>query len=76
VALVALQGLDHKQAARVLGTHEGTIAWRIHEARARLRVLVDGMQRPKPQPAASRQSRSAGRPSIALPALSHKPLPS
>jgi RNA polymerase sigma-70 factor (ECF subfamily) len=40
VILVCLQGLSHVQAARVLGTNTGTIGWRIHEARARLRVAM------------------------------------
>lgn len=47
VALVALQGLSHKQAATVLGTHEGTVAWRIHEARKQLRRSIDQMHEPK-----------------------------
>lgn len=37
VVLVLLQGLPHKEAAEVLGCPEGTVAWRIHEARRRLR---------------------------------------
>jgi len=41
VALVALQGLGHKDAAKVLETTEGTIAWRMHEARRQLRVRMD-----------------------------------
>ncbi len=40
VILVCLQGMSHAQAARVLGTNTGTIGWRIHEARARLRVAM------------------------------------
>lgn len=42
VALVALQGMSHKDAARVLETTEGTIAWRMHEARKQLRERMDG----------------------------------
>lgn len=41
VALVSLQGMPHKEAAAVLGTTEGTVAWRIHEARRRLRLAID-----------------------------------
>jgi RNA polymerase sigma-70 factor, ECF subfamily len=41
VALVSLQGMAHKEAASVLGTTEGTVAWRIHEARRRLRLAID-----------------------------------
>jgi RNA polymerase sigma-70 factor, ECF subfamily len=37
VALTTLQGLSHPEAAAVLGCPEGTVAWRMHEARARLR---------------------------------------
>ncbi len=44
VVLVLLQGLPHKEAAEVLGCPEGTVAWRIHEARRRLRdALADDM---------------------------------
>lgn len=37
VVLVLLEGVPQKQAAEVLGCSEGTIAWRVHEARRRLR---------------------------------------
>ena len=40
VVLVLLQGLSHKDAAAVLGCSEGTVAWRIHEARRRLRAAL------------------------------------
>jgi len=40
VILVLVQGLPHREAARALGCPEGTIAWRIHEARRRLRDLL------------------------------------
>ena len=41
VVLVLVQGMPHKQAAEVLGCPEGTIAWRVHEARRRLRELLE-----------------------------------
>jgi RNA polymerase sigma-70 factor (ECF subfamily) len=41
VVLVALQGLSHAEAAVVQKCSEGTIAWRIHQARARLRTALD-----------------------------------
>lgn len=41
VALVALQGMSHKDAARVLDTNEGTVAWRMHEARKQLRARME-----------------------------------
>lgn len=40
VILVLVQGMPHKEAAEALGCPEGTIAWRIHEARRRLRDLL------------------------------------
>lgn len=36
VVLTSLQGLSYKEAAVVLETTEGTIAWRIHEARKKM----------------------------------------
>lgn len=35
--LVCVEGLGHSQAAEVLGCPEGTVAWRVHEARRKLR---------------------------------------
>jgi RNA polymerase sigma-70 factor, ECF subfamily len=35
--LVCIDGLSHDAASQVLGIPEGTIAWRVHEARKRLR---------------------------------------
>ena len=37
VVLVLLEGMPQKDAAEVLGCSEGTVAWRVHEARRRLR---------------------------------------
>lgn len=37
LVLVCIDGLSHEQAADVLGCPEGTIAWRVHEARRKLR---------------------------------------
>src|SRR5690606_20566786 len=41
VVLVTLQGLTHPEAAAILGTREGTIAWRIFEARRRLAAYLE-----------------------------------
>lgn len=41
VALTTLQNLSYPEAAAVLGVPEGTIAWRMHEARAKLRAALD-----------------------------------
>lgn len=50
VILVSLQGMSHGEAAVVQKTHEGTIAWRIHEARRRLSAALspEKMQRRRP----------------------------
>jgi RNA polymerase sigma-70 factor (ECF subfamily) len=40
VVLVLVHGMPQKEAASVLGCSEGTIAWRIHEARRRLRLAL------------------------------------
>jgi RNA polymerase sigma-70 factor (ECF subfamily) len=49
VVLVSLQGMSHAEAAEVLDTNAGTIAWRIHEARARLRAEMAGTQAAPPK---------------------------
>lgn len=40
VVLVLIEGVPQKEAAAALGCSEGTIAWRVHEARRRLRDLL------------------------------------
>jgi RNA polymerase sigma-70 factor (ECF subfamily) len=40
VVLVCLQGVPQKEAAEILGCPEGTVAWRIHEARGRIREAL------------------------------------
>ena len=54
VVLTALQGLSYKEAAVVLDTTEGTIAWRIHESRRKMQAVLEslekGMARPKRRP--------------------------
>ncbi len=35
--LVCIDGRSHEEAAKILGAPEGTIAWRVHEARRKLR---------------------------------------
>ncbi|HEX9621257.1 MAG TPA: sigma-70 family RNA polymerase sigma factor [Polyangiaceae bacterium] len=39
--LVSMDGLSHAEAAEVLGCPEGTIAWRVHEARRKLRAHLE-----------------------------------
>ncbi len=38
--LVSVDGLSHTEAAAILGCPEGTIAWRVHEARRKLRASL------------------------------------
>ncbi len=45
VVLTTLQGLSYKEAAVVLETTEGTIAWRIHEARRKMQGYLDSLER-------------------------------
>ena len=40
LVLVCIDGLSHAEAGEVLGCPEGTIAWRVHEARKKLRGLL------------------------------------
>lgn len=41
LVLVAVDGLSHGEAATVLGCPEGTVAWRVHEARKKLRSYLE-----------------------------------
>jgi RNA polymerase sigma-70 factor (ECF subfamily) len=38
--LVGVDGLSHLQAGEVLGCPEGTVAWRVHEARKKLKAYL------------------------------------
>jgi RNA polymerase sigma-70 factor (ECF subfamily) len=38
--LVCIDGAPHDEAAKVLGCPEGTVAWRVHEARRKLREYL------------------------------------
>ncbi len=40
LVLVAVDGLSHAEVSQVLGCPEGTVAWRIHEARRKLREFL------------------------------------
>lgn len=58
VVLTALQGLSYKEAAVVLDTTEGTIAWRVHEARKQMRKMMERLQKePTPIPVRTRARR-------------------
>ncbi|MCC6556516.1 MAG: sigma-70 family RNA polymerase sigma factor [Polyangiaceae bacterium] len=38
--LVCIDGVAHEDASKILGCPEGTVAWRVHEARRKLRVYL------------------------------------
>jgi RNA polymerase sigma-70 factor (ECF subfamily) len=38
--LVAVDGLSHAQAGEVLGCPEGTVAWRVHDAKKKLKAFL------------------------------------
>ncbi len=38
--LVCVDGMSHEEASSILGAPEGTIAWRVHEARRKLRDFL------------------------------------
>jgi len=38
--LVCIDGRSHEEVARILGAPEGTIAWRVHEARRKLKEFM------------------------------------
>jgi RNA polymerase sigma-70 factor (ECF subfamily) len=40
LVLVCIDGRSHEEAAAILGAPEGTIAWRVHEARRKLREYM------------------------------------
>jgi RNA polymerase sigma-70 factor, ECF subfamily len=39
--LVSIEGLSHTEASEILGCPEGTVAWRVHEARRKLRAHLE-----------------------------------
>lgn len=41
LVLVCIDGVSHEEAAQVLGCPEGTIAWRVHEARRKLKAFLE-----------------------------------
>jgi RNA polymerase sigma-70 factor (ECF subfamily) len=58
VILVLIDGVPQKEAAETLGCSEGTIAWRVHEARRRLRDLLgDFLEEDAPRPTGALEGR-------------------
>jgi RNA polymerase sigma-70 factor (ECF subfamily) len=71
VVLVALQGLSHGEAAVVQKCSEGTIAWRIHEARRRLHETMRPEQIKRRRPLSAELARLLA--DAGLPILATKP---
>jgi RNA polymerase sigma-70 factor (ECF subfamily) len=47
LVLVGVDGMSHAQASEVLGCPEGTVAWRMHEARKQLKVFLESRGHPQ-----------------------------
>lgn len=59
VIMVLVDGMPQKEVAEILGCSEGTIAWRIHEARRRLRLALAEVQDDGDEDEASAEGRRA-----------------
>ncbi len=59
VIMVLVDGMPQKEVAEILGCSEGTIAWRIHEARRRLRLALAEVQDGDDEDDASAEGRRA-----------------
>lgn len=66
IVLTTMQGLSYKEAAVVLETNEGTIAWRVHEARNQMRDFVETRTRASIRPpSASGEEKATSTPNAA-----------
>lgn len=66
VVLTTLQGLSYKEVAVVLGATEGTVAWRVHEARRQIRAHMERLQsEPAPEHIRARARRIRGEDDVA-----------
>jgi RNA polymerase sigma-70 factor (ECF subfamily) len=62
VILVLIDGVPQKEAAETLGCSEGTIAWRVHEARRRLRDMLGDFLDDEPAASVSRPAAEGRQP--------------
>lgn len=74
VIMVLIDGVPQKEAAEALGCSEGTIAWRVHESRRRLRdklgeFLEDKSGTLRPPPPAAREDIKLGAIAPSAPAV-------
>src|SRR5215468_4906031 len=70
VILVSLQGLSHGEVAVVQKVSEGTIAWRMHEARRRLHEAMNPERRARARELSSDLARALADHGLFVPALS------
>lgn len=69
VILVSLQGLSHGEVAVVQKVSEGTIAWRMHEARRRLHEAMAPERLPRKRELSAELSRALSEHGLLIPAL-------
>jgi RNA polymerase sigma-70 factor, ECF subfamily len=60
VVLVALEGMPYREAAAILECSEGTVAWRMHEARQKLRQRLGKYLRRGPESESGNDELSGG----------------
>src|SRR5262249_57260117 len=70
VILVSLQGLSHGEVAVVQKVSEGTIAWRMHEARRRLHEAMSPERRARARELSTDLARALADHGLFVPALS------
>ncbi|MBA3395843.1 MAG: sigma-70 family RNA polymerase sigma factor [Deltaproteobacteria bacterium] len=70
VILVSLQGMSHGEVAVVFNVSEGTIAWRMHEARRRLHLAMAPEKLQRKRELSAELSRVLGEHGLLIPILS------
>ena len=69
VILVSLQGMSHGEVAIIQNLSEGTIAWRMHEARRRLHDAMEPERRQRNRELSDELTRALSEHGLLLPAL-------
>ncbi|HLL25822.1 MAG TPA: sigma factor-like helix-turn-helix DNA-binding protein, partial [Kofleriaceae bacterium] len=70
VILVCMQGLSHGEVAVVQNVSEGTIAWRMHEARRRMNESMAPEKLQRKRELSTELSRALGEHGFSIPVLS------